>query len=185
MSTLGPVYVDEPPDDPLATVWTEAAAEIERPVRAMGVPPGRAEDVLQDVYLTGWQKRPGGLAPTELRRWLFRVAVNRCDLEHRRQHRWQRLWQGWLASTAPQWKHVRGDAAEAAGREEDRKLVRKTLDRIEPLLRTILVLRYFAELDSQEIGKILELPDSTVRSYLRAGWQQLALELKRAGYESD
>jgi DNA-directed RNA polymerase specialized sigma24 family protein len=52
-------------------------------------------------------------------------------------------------------------------------------------VRTILVLRYFAEFDSKEIAKILEMPDSTVRSHLRAGRQQLALELKRAGYQYD
>jgi DNA-directed RNA polymerase specialized sigma24 family protein len=49
-------------------------------------------------------------------------------------------------------------------------------------MRSILVLRYFTGLDSREIGRILEMPDSTVRSRLRAARQRLALELRRAGY---
>jgi RNA polymerase sigma factor (sigma-70 family) len=59
------------------------------------------------------------------------------------------------------------------------------LDGLEPALRSVLVLRYFAELDSKEIGNILGLPDSTVRSRLRAARRKLAWELKRAGYRDD
>ncbi len=78
-----------------------------------------------------------------------------------------------------------GDAGGAACRSEERELVRRALQRLEPRLRSILVLRYFAELDSKEIGRVLELPGSTVRSHLRDARQQLALELKRAGYSHD
>ena len=149
----------------------------------MGIAPGRAEDVLQDVYLTAWRKAPLEAGRTDLRRWLLRVTVNRCNLEHRRRARWQnalravtRLWGGC--------DHV-GGPADAACRTEQRDLVRRGLERLEPRSRSILVLRYFAELDSKEIGKILELPDSTVRSHLRTARQQLALELKRMGYDHE
>jgi DNA-directed RNA polymerase specialized sigma24 family protein len=59
------------------------------------------------------------------------------------------------------------------------------LDRLEPPLRTALVLRYFLEMDSGQIGAILEEPASTVRSRLRAARQRLASELKRAGYRHE
>ncbi len=167
----------------LRSVWDEAGPELARLVCAMGVDPNRAEDVLQDVYLRAWQKQPPGASRADLRRWLFRVTVNRCNLEHRRQGRWQRALRGlarlWTASQPG------GDAADAASREEDKELVRRGLNRLEPRLRSVLVLRYFAELDSKEIGKILELPDSTVRSRLRAARRKLAWELKRQGYHDD
>jgi RNA polymerase sigma-70 factor (ECF subfamily) len=40
--------------------------------------------------------------------------------------------------------------------------------------RTLIVLRYFLELNSREIGELLEQPESTVRSRLRAARRQLA-----------
>ena len=86
--TAGRSTVEESPRDLLRSVWDEAAPELARVAAALGVPASRAEDVLQDVYLAASEKSPGGLDAAELRRWLFRVAVNRCHLEHRRQTRW-------------------------------------------------------------------------------------------------
>lgn len=176
-----------PPTDTLSNVWPEAALELARLLRAMGIPTVKIDDLLQDVYLSAWQKQPPGLTPGDLRRWLFRVALNRCNLEHRVQGRWQRLWRRWAGQAEPGRNHSASGPTilAAACRQEDKELVRRALGRLPPQVRTILVLRYFAEFDSQEIGKILEMPDSTVRSHLRAGRQQLALELKRAGYQYD
>jgi len=56
---------------------------------------------------------------------------------------------------------------------------------MKPLHRSVLVLRYFQGLDSKEIGRILDMPDSTVRSHLRVARKILADELKRAGYRDE
>jgi RNA polymerase sigma-70 factor (ECF subfamily) len=170
-------------DDLLRSVWQETAAELSRLACALGIAPGRAEDVLQEVYLVALGKPPPATDPEELRRWLFRVTINRCHLEHRRRNRWQRVLRG-LTRLG---KRAGGgdDPAEIASSRDERAMVRRALDRLEPRLRTVLVLRYFAELDSREIGKILQMPDSTVRTHLRTARGQLALELKRAGYRDE
>jgi RNA polymerase sigma-70 factor (ECF subfamily) len=177
--------VSESAEELLRSVWDETAAELAHLVAAMGIARGRAADVLQEVYLAAWRKCPPGADRAELRRWLFRVAVNRCHLEHRQRARWQRVLRGvarlWSSSGRGPDQEA-GNTAEALCRQEDRELVRQALQRIEPRRRAVLVLRYFAGLDSKEIGRILELPDSTVRSQLRTARRQLAWELKRAGY---
>ena len=178
--TAGRSTVEETPRDVLRSVWDEAVPELARLVAALGVRSGRAEDVLQDVYVAAWEKSPGGLDAAELRRWLFRVTINRCHLEHRRQARWQGVFRG-LTRLFGRHSEER-DAAEIAGDNEETALVRRALERLEPQMRSILVLRYFTGLDSKEIGQILQLPDSTVRSHLRAARQELALDLRRAGY---
>ena len=167
----------------LRSVWDQLAPELARLACAMGVDASRAEDVLQDVYLAAWQHEPREADRDGLRRWLYRVTVNRCNLEHRRRtrrtrvlRRWASLWTG---STQGD------DATGAACRQEERELVQRALDGLEPRLRSVLVLRYFSELDSKEIGRILGLPDSTVRSRLRTGRRQLALELRRMGYRDE
>ena len=105
----------------LESVWQETSPELRRLVAALGVEAGRADDVLQDVYLAAWQKQPAGVSAAELRRWLLRVTVNRANLEHRRRARWrrvlERLWQS--ASRA-------GEPADvAAGRREERAAIRR------------------------------------------------------------
>ncbi len=81
--------VTESPRELLESVWNDTASELSRLASAMGLPVERVQDVLQDVYLVGLQKCPRVVGRDELRRWLFRVTVNRCNLEHRRGHRWQ------------------------------------------------------------------------------------------------
>ena len=170
--------------DLLRSTWDETAPQLSQLVCAMGIAPGRAEDVVQDVYLTAWRKAPVGIGRENLRRWLLRVTTNRCNLEHRRQTRWRNVLQTltglWSGSNS-----VGDPVVDTVSRREQHELVRHGLDRLEPRLRSILVLRYFAELDSKEIGSILELSDSTVRSHLRTARRQLALELKRAGYRDE
>ncbi len=167
----------------LQSVWDESGGELSRLVCAMGIDPGRAEDVLQEVYVTAWRKCPEEADQVGLKRWLLRVTVNRCNLEHRRRARWRDVLNGlarfWSSSDRI------GDPAEAISRKEERELVRRGLGRLDPPLRSVLVLRYFAEFDSKEIGRILQLPDATVRSRLRTARKRLALQLKRSGYDHE
>ena len=181
--TAGRSTVEETPRDVLRSVWDEAVPDLARMVAALGVRSSRAEDVLQDVYVAAWEKSPGGLDAAELRRWLFRVTINRCHLEHRRQARWRGVFGGLTRLFGR--RSEQKDATQIVGKNEETALVRRALERLEPDMRSILVLRYFAEFDSKEIGRILQLPDSTVRSHLRAARQELALELRRAGYRHE
>ena len=180
---LGCSGVRESAEELLQSVWDELEGELTRLVCAMGIDTGRAEDVLQEVYVTAWRKCPEEADRAGLKRWLLRVTVNRCNLEHRRRARWRDVLHG-LARLWSSSDHA-GDPAETVAQEEDRELVRRGLGRLEPQLRSVLVLRYYAQFDSKEIGRILELPDATVRSRLRTARRQLALELKRSGYTHD
>ena len=79
----------------------------------------------------------------------------------------------------------REECAAMLEEDEQRQSMREALQRLAPDLRTVLVLRYFHDLDSKEIGRILELSDSTVRSRLRTARQRLATAFKKLGREQD
>ena len=167
----------------LPAVWSELAPELAGLACALGVDAAGAEDVLQDVYLAAHQKQPCRADPAGLRRWLYRVCVNRCNLEHRRRTRRSRIMR--RVHEASTTSAQAEDASQAACRQEEQERVRRALDGLEPALRSVLVLRYFAELDSKEIGRILDLPDSTVRSRLRTARSRLALALREIGPDDD
>ena len=128
--------------------------------------------MLQDVYLaalrdgTANDSSERDRPADELRRWLFRVAINRCHLEHRRRTRWNRMlakvwnWKSSASSGAAE----TADASQDCALRQEESLVRDALEKLELDLKTPLVLRYFCDLDSTEIGQIMQLPDSTVRS---------------------
>jgi RNA polymerase sigma factor (sigma-70 family) len=154
--------------------WQQHSPDLGQLVRALGIRGTRADDVLQDVYIVAREKRPPGLGGADLRRWLMRVTANRCRLEHRQQQRWrrafERLW-NWGKN---------GSSAAAIGSVEQQELgtnVEAALSNLRPIEREVVVLRYFAEFNSVEIGEMLNMNEATVRSHLVRARRQLAKEL--------
>jgi RNA polymerase sigma-70 factor (ECF subfamily) len=163
-------------------VWQQARPALARVVAALGWA-GAADDILQDVYVTAIKGAAGKLKAAELRRWLFRVTINHCRTEHRRRQREFRA-RGRLAARLARLGGPQ-DAGHEIEKQRELELVRRALAGLEHDIRVPLVLRYFLEMDSGEIGRTLELNGSTVRSRLRTGRLALAAALRKAGYDHE
>jgi RNA polymerase sigma-70 factor (ECF subfamily) len=148
----------------------------------MGLGAADAEDALQDVSVKAlrqgrkWENRDESL------RWLTKVTVNRCLMHHRRRKRFSR-------SAAEIIKRRTENAVEPAGTDEkaiaaeELEIVRQALRELEDSLLTTMALRYFCGLNSTEIGQVLGLSASAVRSRLREGRMILARKLMERGIE--
>lgn len=160
-------------------VWLEARPKLLQLAAALA-PPGEAEDVVQDVYLS-LADAPQGLGPGELHRWLMKVATNRCRQEHRKVARWRRAFRGLSLKLVPS---SQGDHSRAMEQAHQRQAIRSAMDGLKHELRASLAMRYFLDMDSEAIGRILGANPSTVRSWLRQGRLALAKSLLKAGYGS-
>jgi RNA polymerase sigma-70 factor (ECF subfamily) len=156
----------------LGRVWGECQQRLAKLVVGLGVAGGEAGDVLQDVYLSTLENPPGIATEIELTKWLYRVTINRARLMQRR----RKTFQNWWTSAVGAW---RGDAqiSPAPFQVELNSRINAALTKLAADDRTLIVLRYFLELNSREIGELLEQPESTVRSRLRAARRQLADDL--------
>ena len=155
----------------LEAVWTAQAQQLAALALGLGLKREQAADVLQDVYLMAIDRPPAISDAGELKRWLFRVTVNRCHLEHRRKSRWRRLWQ----TMATVW---RSDGAVVDPVDQELKQeVDQALATLPHDDRPLVAMRYFSNLNSREIAEIVGIPESTVRGRLRAARQKLAIEL--------
>ena len=164
-------------------LWQETLPKLKRVVGALGYGPDAADDILQDVYLTA-MRHP--TVPTEregLRRWLFRVTINRCHDEGRRRTRQGKA----LLRLVDRLRRrpAAPPAGELAVRGEQRQAVRSALASLDESLRVPMVLRYFQDMSSKEIAEILEIPDGTVRGQLRRARLQLADALRQEGHGDD
>jgi RNA polymerase sigma-70 factor, ECF subfamily len=165
----------------LEEVWRANEARLVRLALGLGMASEQAADVLQDVYVAAMQKPPGITNESELLKWLFRVTVNRCHLEHRRHGRWQRLW----STLAGQGSGKVGRPVPQQDDQCDRRAVygelkvevERALAKLSEADRSLVVMRYFSELNSRQIGEITGLPEATVRGRLRAARRKLAEEL--------
>jgi RNA polymerase sigma-70 factor (ECF subfamily) len=156
----------------LDEVWAKHDARLAKLAVGLGLAGDQPADVLQDVYLMALRQPPAIDSEAELVRWLFRVTVNRCHLEHRRHGRWRRLWSS-LAGVFD--RHQRPAASVGYGelkRDVDRALTTLAGDD-----RTLVVMRYFLSLNSRQIAEIVGMPEATVRGRLRAARSKLAMEL--------
>ena len=164
----------------LAEVFLAERALLRKVVAGMGLHAGDADDVLQTVsvkcfnHTTAFADRRGCL------QWLIRVTTNECVTEHRRRRRFRRHAAD-IVEHRPQ--ATPNGPVESIVSSEQLEGVQEALRDLDDELLRPLVLRYFCDLSSAQIGDILELPASTVRSMLRQGRTALAKALMNRGIE--
>ncbi len=139
-----------------------------------------AEEVAQEVFVQVYRSARRFRGRSKFRTWLFALTRNVCRHQLR------------LRSRASK-RRIRVDAEETDLRQlpdggpgpldqieldERRELLRRAVERLDPLYRTVLMLRDWEELSYREIAEVLGIPLGTVRSRLHNARAALAAELK-------
>lgn len=151
-----------------------------------------AEDAAQEALLRAWRGSATLRDVQMMRAWLLRITVNVC-LD------WQRGRFGTRARRTERFSSEERtdvdagaafDAAtpgasvttvDAGSQAHVRTLdVRGAINRLEEGLRLVVVLRYYAGMDSTEVSSALGIPASTVRTRLQHALQLLRDELSEA-----
>jgi RNA polymerase sigma factor (sigma-70 family) len=166
----------------LMDVFAAELGRLKRIVAGMGLTASDSEDVLQDVSIKALKQTRAFESPEDGIRWLIKVTVNRCLMEHRHRRTFSRHAREILK---------RRQQAKTASRATDEKviiaeeleIVRESLQKLDDSLLGPMVLRYFCDLNSKEVGEILSLSPSTVRSRLREARMILAKGLLERGVE--
>jgi RNA polymerase sigma-70 factor (ECF subfamily) len=155
---------------------------LKRIVAGMGLSTCDGEDVLQDVAIQAFHQ--SGLPDNreDRVRWLIKTTINRCLMEHRRRRSFQKQAREILKRRS-QSNVVSKAADEKVIAAEELEIVRDSLRDLEESLLAPMVLQYFCDLNSTEVGQILGLNPSTVRSRLREGRMVLAKRLLKRGVE--
>ena len=153
---------------------------LKRIVAGFGLSSSDSEDVLQDVSIKVLERSGENRTHQEYIRWLTKVTINRCLTEHRRRRSFRRNAQKILLL------REKNDAGPVRAEEktilaEELEIVRQSLQKMDESLLSPVILRYFCDLNSKEVGEILGLKASTVRSRLREGRMVLAKRLLERG----
>ena len=129
-------------------------------------------DVLQHVFLKLYVSLPILLTNVSLKGWLFQVARNRCLDELRRRYRRTEI-----PFSTLEWKYREEELSpieaitdpeplpeEVAERIELHCLLQQAIFSLPPKLRSIVHLHCFGQLSYSEIGRMLNMPASTVKT---------------------
>jgi RNA polymerase sigma-70 factor (ECF subfamily) len=113
-----------------------------------------AEDAVQDALVEIWRDLRGLRDPTRFQAWATRILVRCCQRQVSRSSR-----AGWLPERVE-----RADDQSARIAERDR--VEQAFAKLTTEQRTILVLRYYADMEPADIADVLGIPGGTARSRL-------------------
>jgi RNA polymerase sigma-70 factor (ECF subfamily) len=136
-------------------------------VYLLGYHDPEAEDVVQETFLTAFEKLPEFEFRSSLATWLTQICIYKCHNRYRQ--RAKQLFQEntdleVLLRSAAQDRDVVRDQEEGKRRKLD--IIRTCLERISRECREMVALRDFEGKSYAEIGKSLKVPLGTVMSRL-------------------
>jgi RNA polymerase sigma-70 factor, ECF subfamily len=142
----------------------------------------RAEDLTQTAFTRVFTRRAEWEPTGKFSTFLWRVALNLCHDELRRQQR-----RGEFSLDA--WEDENGEGRESiaadgptpdahAESQERGELVRRALAELPAHYREVVVLRHYEGLKFREIGDVLGIPEGTVKSRMAEALSQLNRLLK-------
>lgn len=134
-----------------------------------------AEDIVQETFLQVYQKLETLEGPTQFTGWLYQIAHRRC-IAWLRKNRIQTepLEETDISEieTEAYSEYVATEQAKTTA-EAQRDLVEKLLAKLKERDREVIMLHYFEEMSSPEIGKSLGVSENTIKSRLHRAKQQL------------
>jgi RNA polymerase sigma-70 factor (ECF subfamily) len=134
-----------------------------------------ADDLLQEVFCRAWQARDRYAEQGKPRAYLLRIADrlvrDRARVAGRERPMGEEQWE--------QLEPVATDAAPLANLlgAENRRQLAEALDTLSDGQRRTLLLRYYGDMDFQEIADVMECPTNTVLSHARRGLMALRRQL--------
>ncbi|MGP0029971.1 MAG: RNA polymerase sigma factor [Acidimicrobiales bacterium] len=131
-----------------------------------------AEEAVQEAFLRAWRFRRSLESASQATPWLYRVVVNSCHSKlrqeiPRRDRRGHESALDGVASPEP-------DPAQMAIGNERAESVHQALLELPLHLRTVVVLRYYADLSERDIARAIGRRPGTVKSRLHEARGRLA-----------
>ena len=170
----------EPSESGLIEIFTAELGRLKRIVAGMGLNASDGEEVLQDVSIRALKQAKVFESQQDSVRWLIKITVNLCLMEHRRRKRFRSNARE-ILKHRQEMKGTVKSSIENAIITEELEIVRESMRNLNDSLLAPMVLQYFCDLNSKEVGQILGLNPSTVRSRLREGRMILARRLLARG----
>lgn len=141
-----------------------------------------AEDIVQETFLRVYTNLDRYDENQKFSTWIYRIATNLCiDRLRKRKPSYSidaemtdgegTVWQAMLAS------HEAGPEEELI-LSETQQNIRNAIQTLPDKYKTVVILRYLHDMSLQEIGDVLEMPVTTVKTRVHRGREYLRKKLK-------
>lgn len=151
-------------------------------VRLLG-DPVRAEDVVQEVFVTIYERLNDFNLRSSFSTWMYRITMNACFAVMRKQERRGKYYDADRTMDGLTLASSGATPEASAGQHEVRRYLEEAIRRLSPDLRATFVLRQTEGLSYREIGKVLDVSTGTVASRLARAREQLSETLLDFGID--
>lgn len=141
-----------------------------------------AEDISQEVFIKVFRHIKKFRKDAALKSWIYQITVNTCiDVQRKKSKKPQVLMESSQMDSLQQessWAESRNTGPERhAEANMIQRRVRQLLHKVSPKERSAFVMRYYNELKTNEIAKILDVSTNTIKSLLFRARKKLQKEL--------
>lgn len=148
----------------------------ERTARVLLADRSDAEDAVQEAWLDAWRGLRGFELGRPFRPWLLTVVGNRCRMVARRRKPSSVPFDDTLYERLDSLSEPQANPFGAI--EEYYEDLQEAVEALEAQHKRLLALRYFADLQLEEIAEVLNVPLGTVKSRLHRTLHTLRLRLQ-------
>jgi RNA polymerase sigma-70 factor (ECF subfamily) len=128
--------------------------------------PGHAEDVVQEATFRAWRAVGQLSSSSRMRPWFLSIVANRC--------RSIRLTRWWSVVRLPLLEARHSSSSESADGHED---LLRALKRLSPDERAAVFLHFYEDMTSREVGDVLGISATAVRSRIHRALRRLRVDL--------
>lgn len=129
-----------------------------------------ASDVAQEAFIRAWERLADLREPQRFGTWLCGIVRNLAIDALRRRKPTEPLGVAQVASAGPRFT---SDPVDEAGRRENSDRLAVAIASLDELSRTVVVMRYYDDLSSKEIGELLDVTPAAVDMRLSRARKQL------------
>ena len=140
--------------------------------------PDDAADIAQEAFTRAWQKIRT-LRDAPFKSWLFQIAANLCYDHFRRGKRYGSMPEDDQASNVVSLGIATPDPQERAEASERNRLVRESIQALEPDMRLAIILRDVNGMAYDEIAGVMGVPLGTVKSRIARARAQVQERLQQ------
>ena len=137
-----------------------------------------ARDIVQDTFVIVWQKLPKIRSSESFRKWVYRIAVNKCYDYIRKKKREPELRlndQAWAIIS----DNISENTATELENQENAMIIDFLTGRLSPKQKTVFVLSELEELSHDEIAEITGMYRSAVKANLYYARRKIEILLKK------
>lgn len=152
----------------------------------------KACDILQQVFLQLYLSLATLRTSEPLKPWLFQVARNRCLDDIRQRNRRRNVYFSELESPNEEGEmslffsipDAEPQPEELAESHDLQRRLRLAISALPPKFRSVVFLRYTAQLSFSEIGRVLSMPTATAKTYFQRAKPLLRTHLSELSVHS-